>query len=460
MMFQSASANKRRKRPAIMALAVAGCMVLGLVGCSSGSSSTSSDSATSGAINWWGWTPEIGVGKEYIAAFNKVYPNIKVTYKQVAVANYDAAIRPALASSVGPDVFNMAPGGGIGSIDSYQGSAVDLAPVVQAALGNDWKSKVAPIGPAGLTTSNGKLAALSVGSTFAGSMWINPDLFAKFHLTPPKTLPDWVSVCAAFKSHGVTCYEQGAADPGFNQDMLHAIADSIQPGLWSKASTGQAKWTDPVFVKAWTIFHSMFSNGIMQPGALGVQQYPDVNNAFLSGKTAMVMMGTWYNQYSTVDSVTAAVSASGVANAKPFAMVTIPFPDVAGAGHPAPLFGDADYGLAVNTKSKSPKAAETFVTWLGTNTDAQQVVANAMNDISALSATSPQFSKIKLVDAAQQKPALQALITKAGSTTEPRLGLINAKLGQALGVASASVAEGKATPAQAVATLQSSVATG
>ncbi len=460
-MFQSSSA-KRRRSSVVVALAVAGTMALGLAGCGSSSSgsSNSGDSATAGSINWWGWTPEIGVGTQYIAAFNKVYPNIKVTYKQVAVANYDAAIRPALASSVGPDVFNMAPGGGIGSIQSYEGSAIDLAPVVQAALGNDWKSKVAPIGPAGLTTAKGKLAALSVGSTFAGSMWTNPDLFVKYHLTAPKNLADWVSVCAAFKSHGVTCYEQGAADPGFNQDMLHAISDSIQPGVWSKASTGQAKWTDPVFVKAWTIFKTMFSSGIMQPGALGVQQYPDVNNAFLSGKTAMVMMGTWYNQYSTVASATAAVSASGVANAKPFAMVAIPFPDVAGAGNPAPLFGDADYGLAVNTKSKSPKAAETFVTWLGTNTQAQQVVSNAMNDISALSSVSPQWSNIQLVDAPKQKPALQALIKQAGATTEPRLGLINAKLGQALGVASASVAEGKATPEQAVATLQSSVAKG
>lgn len=458
-MFPS-SFTRRRKPSVIVTLAAACTIAIGLVGCGSGGSSNSGDSATSGSLNWWGWTPEIGVGEQYIAAFNKVYPNIKVIYKQVAVANYDAAIRPALASSVGPDVFNMAPGGGIGSIESYEGSAIDLTPVVQAALGTDWKSKLAPIGPTGLTTSKGKLAALSVGSTYAGSMWINPDLFSKYNLSPPKTMAEWVSACAAFKSHGVTCYEQGVADPGFNQDMLHAISDSIRPGIWTKASTGNAKWTDPVFIKAWTIFQSMFSNGIMQPGALGVQQYPDVNNAFLSGRTAMVMMGTWYNQYSTVASASAAVAAAGVANAKPFAMVTIPFPDVAGAGNPAPLFGDADYGLAVNTKSKSPRAAETFVTWLGTNTDAQQVVSNAMNDISALTSISPQWSKIQLVNAARQKPALQALIKQAGSTTEPRLGLVNAKLGQALGVASSSVAEGKATPEQAVATLQSTVEKG
>lgn len=451
--------RNRRRLTAALGLMVAAASAVGLVGCSSGGGS-SSDSASSGSITWWGWTPEIGVGKQYIEAFNKVHPDIKVTYKQVATASYDSAIRPALASSVGPDVFDMAPGGGIGSIDAYQGSAVDLTPVVESALGSDWKSKVAAIGPAGLTTKDGKLAALSVGSTFAGPIWINPDLFAKYQLTPPKTFDDWVNVCETFASHGVTCFEQGAGDNGFNQDLLHAISDSIHPGLWSQAVAGKAKWTEPDLVKALGVFKSMFSDGIIQKGALGVQQYPDVNNDFLAGKTAMVMMGTWYMQYSTEAGATAAVSAAGVSGAKPFPMVSIPFPDVTGAGNPAPLFGDADYGLAVNTKSKHQKAAETFVTWLATNQDAQQTVANALNDISSLSGVSPSWSDVKLVDASQQQASLQALIASASAITEPRLGDIGTALGQNIGVALQSVAAGKASPDQALATLQKSATQG
>lgn len=457
MMLKSTSGRGRRSA-ILLAIGLASTLTLGLAACSpSGGGQSSEDSATKGNVTWWGWTPEIGVGKKYIAAFNEVYPDIKVTYKQVAVATYDAAIRPALASSVGPDVFNMAPGGGIGSVGSYEGSAIDLTPVVKKALGSDWKSKVSSIGTTGLTTSSGKLAALSVGSTFAGPLWINSELFAKYDLTPPTTLDEWLRVCAAFTSHGVTCYEHGAGDNGFNQDLLHAISDSIEPGLWTKASTGKAKWTNPVFVKAWTIFEDMFSNGIMQRGALGVQQYPDVNNDFLSGKTAMVMMGSWYMQYSTVEGATAAVSAAGVANAKPFAAVNIPFPDVAGRGNPAPLFGDADFGLAINSKSKSQNAAKTFVTWLATDRKAQQVVSNALNQISALSDISPQWDELKLVDSAKQQPSLQKLIDRTTTVTEPRLALMNAKLGQALGVAASSVAGGKAKPAEALATLQAVV---
>jgi raffinose/stachyose/melibiose transport system substrate-binding protein len=332
---------------------------------------------------------------------------------------------------------------------------VDLTPVISKALGSSWKSKVAAIGPAGLTTTGGKLAALSVGSTFAGSVWINPTMFAKYDLTPPKTFADWVTVCKAFAAKGATCFEQGAGDNGFNQDLLHAISDSIKPGVWTKAVAGKVKWTDPTLAKAMTVFKSMFGNGIIQKGAVGVQQYPDVNNDFLAGKTAMVMMGTWYMQYSTKAGATAAVSAAGVANAKPFPIVSIPFPDVTGAGNPAPLFGDADYGLAVNNKSKHQKAAETFVTWLGTNEAAQQVVANSLNDISALNAVSPKFADITLVDSSKQESTLQTLISSASKISEPRLGDVSTALGQAIGVALSSVAAGNATPSAALATLQS-----
>ncbi|HWG13886.1 MAG TPA: hypothetical protein VG268_11505 [Streptosporangiaceae bacterium] len=54
----------------------------------------------------------------------------------------------------------------------------------------------------------------------------------------------------------------------------------------------------------------------MESGALGLQQYPDANNAFMSGKDAMIMMGTWYMQYSTGAGMSAAISAAGVKNPK------------------------------------------------------------------------------------------------------------------------------------------------
>ncbi len=364
MMRSPDTRRRRRLLPvAVTVLAAAAA----LTACGTSSSSAGAGSATSGSITWWGWTPTNEGAQTYIKAFNKAYPGIHVTFKELTIAGYDAAMRPALASSVGPDVFDIAPGGGIGSIAELAPDTTNIAPAIAKALGPGWKSKIAPIGPAGLTTPSGKLAALPIGSTFAGNLWINQDLFRKYGLTPPTTLASWAHVCSVFKQHGVGCFVQGAGQVAFNQDTLQEIADSVQPGVWTKASKGQLSWDNPTIVKALTIWKQMFTDGIMEPGALGVQQYPDASNDFMSGKYAMVMMGTWYMQYATQAGMPAAIAAAGVGDPKPFTLVAIPFPDVAGAGNPATMFGDADYGIAVNRKSSHQAAATTFAVWLTTS---------------------------------------------------------------------------------------------
>jgi ABC-type glycerol-3-phosphate transport system substrate-binding protein len=425
-----------------------------LAACASSGTKASSGSATSADITWWGWTPTVQGADAYIKAFNEAYPDIHVTFKEITIAGYDAAMRPALASSVGPDVFDIAPGGGIGSIAELAPDTTNIEPAIAKALGPGWKSKIAPIGPAGLTTSSGKLAALPIGSTFAGNLWINQDLFSKYGLTAPTTLASWVHVCSVFKAHGVGCFVQGAGQVAFNQDTLQEISDLVQPGVWTKASKGQLSWDNPTIVKALTIWKQMFTDGIMEPGALGLQQYPDANNDFMAGKYAMVMMGTWYMQYATAAGMPPAILAAGVGNPKPFTMVAIPFPDVAGTANPATMFGDADYGIAVNNRSAHQAAATTFATWLTTSTAGQQVVANLLNDIPSVTGVQPDWTTVKLVTDSVQRANLQHLIDETTTSTEPRLSLVSANLQQAIGVASTTVAAGSATPAQAAATLE------
>ena len=448
------AAQHGRGRRLVTALVCAAGTVaaLGLAACDS-SGDTPAGSATSGSINWWGWTPDAGPAKQYIELFNKEYPDIKVTYKQLAIADYDAALRPALASSVGPDVFGVAPGAANGSVEVYHVNAADLKPAVEKSLGAGWKDQLAPIGVDSMTV-NGKLVGVSVGSTFAGIVWINKDLFDKFNVKPPTTLPEWEQACATFKANKVGCFVQGAAQTAFNEDTIQAISNNIEPGLWVKAIDGEVPWTHPTIVKAFGIWKQLFDKGIMQEGALGTQQYPDANNAFMSGKYAMVMMGTWYMQYATVPGMTAAISAAGVAAPKPFTQMAIPFPDVAGTGNVGGIYGDADYGLAVNAKSKNRAAATTFATWLGTSKAGQQLVANVLNNIPALTSVQTDWAAAQLVNADVQKPMLEELITKAGKTSEPRLATVSADLQTAIGEASTKLASGDATPEKAAQDLQ------
>ena len=184
-----------------------------------------------------GLEPSAQAAQADIAAFNKVYPHIKVNYKLLPVTGVAEAMRPGLAAgALGPDVFDVTPGP---ELTSWGEFALDLTPAVEKALGPDWKAKLAAGGINTLTTSSGKFAALSIGSIFAGTLWINENLFQKYGVTPPTTLSQWVSDCAVFKAHGVGCFVQGVASLGFSQDTLQEIADSVSPGTWTEADRGE-----------------------------------------------------------------------------------------------------------------------------------------------------------------------------------------------------------------------------
>jgi raffinose/stachyose/melibiose transport system substrate-binding protein len=228
----------------------------------------------------------------------------------------------------------------------------------------------------------------------------------------------------------------------------------VEPGLWTKASKGEARWNDPGIVKTLSIWKELFTSGIMQEGAIGYQQYPDANNDFLTGKYGMVMMGTWYTQYTTTKAMTAALAAAGVSNAKPFPILPVTFPDVAGAGNTSEMYGDADFGLAIAAKSKNRAAAETFVKWMATTKQGQQTIADQLNDTPSLKSAQPNYDNIEFVDPAIQREPVEELVLKAGDVTEPRMSLLNTDVQAAMLAAATSVATGEATPQEAADTLQ------
>lgn len=444
--------RKARARSLAVVAAVAA-VGLSLAGCSGGSPTTSAGSATKGDITWWGWTPTTALASNLIKEFNKQYPDIHVTYKNFQDQAFSSALRPALASNVGPDVFDTLVGGSGAAISIYGVDAVDLTPAITKLRGSDWKKDLYPAGVKDFTVG-GELKGVPVGKVTSGFMWMNAQLMDKLKLKAPTTLSQWASECKTIRAAGYGCLTEGVDSAGFEVDTLHSIANSVDPGYWTKATNGTAKWTAPQMVKTLSIWKELDTDGILNPGALGIQQYPDANNNFLSGKSAFVQMGTWYRQYADVAGLTAGLEAAGVsASTAKIPIVPIAFPNV--GGHVGELFGDPDYGVSVNKKSKEIPAATTFALWLGATQQGQQAIANNLDEDPVLETVKADLSKVKLVDPAVQSPYLNSLATTLEKgVTEPRLANISAGLDQALEVAASSVLGGQATPAQAAATLQ------
>ncbi len=416
-----------------------------LSGCSSSKKTEDTSSETSGEVVWWGWTPGSPTNEKYIAEFNKEYPNIKVTWKQTSIDDYDAAIRPALANGEGVDAFEVSAGSGNGGIQVFGGQAIDLTDAVKKALGDDYKDK---LNEASITTMtvDGKLKALGVGTVYSGNLWINQDLFDKYNVKVPTNFEEWKTACETFRANGIEGFVQGAGQGAFNIDTFHAIADNVNPGTFTKATRGEVEWTDASIVKALELWKKLFDDGIMQDGALGLQQYPDANNLFMSQKAAMVMMGSWYTSNTLPDTMKAAIESASSTEA-PFTLIPINFPDIAGTGNTGSMFGDLDYSTAVSATSKNIKAATTFAVWLGTSQTGQQMIADSLNVVPSLKSATPDWDNVKLVNPEKQNDAIKNYIQNSmNSSDNPRFAGINADMNQSMMDVLAGVAGGTITP--------------
>jgi ABC-type glycerol-3-phosphate transport system substrate-binding protein len=447
-MFQRLT-KSRRRTIAVSASALAA--LVALTGCSAGGGGT--DSATEGSIEWWGYSPEAEIAELYIAAFNEEYPDIEVTYKPIPDLDYTAALRAGLVAPDGPDVFDLATNP-VASVDVFGDFAIDLSDDMVELLGSDWKDKTSQLGQSAFTTEDGRLVAASMGFVSAGVLQINKDLFDEYGLEAPTTMDEWVNVCDTFRAGGVQCFALGAAFAILNTDFLHSIANSVEPGAWDEAARGERDWDEPWLVESLEIWKKLQEVGIFEPDALGLMQVPDSTNQFISGQAAMIQMGTWYNVNYSEENMLGQISAAGVASPEAFTMETIAFPDVAGTGAEVARFGDADIGLAVSAKSKSPKAAATFALWLAASDEGQQEVANRLDQTPDRIGITPDWDTITLVNPEVQLPILEELYTTQYDVSESRFRLLSPAVVQALSDATTSVLEGTTSPADAASAVQ------
>lgn len=442
----------KRTRTVVAVVTLAMLMSTVLAGCGGSKKTEDTSSETSGEVVWWGWTPGSPTNEKYIEEFNKEYPDIKVTWKQTSIDNYDATLKPALANSEGVDAFEVSAGSGNGGVQVFGGQAIDLTDAVKKALGDDYKDKLNEASISTMTV-NGQLKALGVGTVYAGNLWINQDLFDKYNVKVPTTYDEWKEACKIFKDNGIEGFVQGAGQGAFNIDTFHAIVDNVNPGNFTKATRGELEWTDDSIVKALELWKGLFDDGIMQKGALGIQQFPEANNLFMSQKAAMIMMGSWYTSNTLPETMEAAID-SASSTEKPFTMIPIDFPDVAGTGNTGTMFGDLDYSTAVSATSTNLKAATTFAVWLGTSQSGQQIIADSLNVVPSLKTATPNWDKIKLVNPEIQNEKVKSYIENSMNSEEnPRFGGINADMNQAMMDVLAGVAGGTIAPKDGAAQL-------
>jgi alpha-glucoside transport system substrate-binding protein len=271
-----------RTRIAIVAaVAVAtALLVAGLAGARTSSPATAHQNlAVSGSISFDGiWTAaEATAFGKVIAAFNKVYPNVKVHYKPVG-NNVPTVLATAIAGGHPPDMADIAQPGLIKQL-AQQGH---LKPITYA------KSTIAAnFAPAWqqLGTVNGKLYALVFKAANKSTYWYNVPVFKSAGVKAPKTWAQLQSAAKTLKSSGVPAYSLCGASGWTLTDMFENIyLRTYGTAKYNALSAHKIKWTDASVTKALkTMGQVLGDTGNLAGGSSGSLQtdFPTcVTNAF------------------------------------------------------------------------------------------------------------------------------------------------------------------------------------
>lgn len=292
---------RRRRLKRIFRLGC-GVAVAGLLAAACGSGGSSSGASGTLKIITWVNPPAVDAFKKIDAEFEKKYPDIKVqlqtaadvegpylTLQETSVDSSSADIitnvQPLQELPLNPTRANMttwqfwsthgvfAPLNGQSFLNNYAGDALTSE------------------------TYNGKVYGIMAGSYQEG-IFYNKAIFARYHLSPPTTWNQFLTVLNTLKSHGVTpmYIGLGGVGPVYLQYLYYELMISDwyphAPGgnLAKDLENGTVTWTNPYFTQAMNQEKQLAQ--YLEPNYTGVP-WEGMPGAFAKGQAAMLPDGSW-----------------------------------------------------------------------------------------------------------------------------------------------------------------------
>jgi glucose/mannose transport system substrate-binding protein len=245
---------------------------------------------------WWSSQSEARAFDKLRSGFTSRYPAVEVLQSTRSPDEQRASLWQDIKEDP-PDTFPCLLGvGGVERFVRYDGADVANSPFIaldELAAAHGWREKISPNVVSGLEV-DGSLYALPVDVHRINTVLYNVAIFARYGLTPPRTLEDFYAVCEALeRSHVVPV--AGAAD-GWTVSAL--VFDSLLPAV----SPGKVLATRD-FLRGQSAQPDADAGFLAALGeAVKVLRYVDVipgddwSRAVArvgNGEAAMVFMGDW-----------------------------------------------------------------------------------------------------------------------------------------------------------------------
>jgi multiple sugar transport system substrate-binding protein len=426
--------------------ALAGFTVLTLAACggSSGSSSAAapaSGSATSASIVWEA-SPLSGTGANdartvLINAFEKQYPKIKVTLVSAPTDTdtYRATVATQISGGAStPDVF-------MGDVIwPAQFGAHQLAVPLSKYLPSSYWTRFAP----GLVTGASYKGAVYGSPLFEdqGFLYYRKDLLAKNHMSVPTTWEQLETDAKTLASNGSVKYGfvwEGDSYEGLTCNFMEYLTDA--GGSPTNTSYTTATLNSAAALKAVTFMRSLITSGA-SPAAVTTFQEPQAMSTFGDGNAAFLR--NWDYAYD------AAITPASGGKLKASQVGVAPLPTFAGQQYPG-YSNIGGWNLYINPHTKNLNADLTFIQWMS-GTTAQDILSQKYGFISTVTAVRSAPSTIASNPNFAVVPKTKLVPRPAGTPEYPALSTaIYTNVNGALA--------GSATPAAAVAAMQSSATT-
>ncbi|RZS82977.1 raffinose/stachyose/melibiose transport system substrate-binding protein [Motilibacter rhizosphaerae] len=289
---------QRRRLLAVLAAAPLALAACGGSGGGNGGGSPSSQPKTLKLWHYEGPTSAMGVAwNQAIKVFQQEHPGVTVKFEEKGFEQIQQTAQMVLNSDGGPDIMEYNKGNATAGLLSSQGLLTDLT---AEATKRGWDKKL----NTGLQTTakydakgvmgSGKWFGVPNYAEFV-EVYYNKDMFAKYGLQVPKTLADFESVMAAFKSKGVTPLAVGGAEyPA--QQIVYELALSKADRDWVNAYQTYTKKVDfkgPEWTSGAQTFADWVKKGFISKDSTSIKA-EDMGVSFENAKYPIMISGSWW----------------------------------------------------------------------------------------------------------------------------------------------------------------------
>ncbi|MEK3914350.1 extracellular solute-binding protein [Paenibacillus sp. FSL H7-0331] len=295
--------------------------------------------------NWSSPNADNQLYKERIQKFMAANPDIKIEAQDIPSAQYRTKLRTEAAGNSMPDMFILFPGI---EMDPYIDAKV-LMPLDE--IMDTWKNILPAQALAGYNV-DGKQYAIPTKMTFVDIVYYHKDMLAKVGYNQfPKTYTELLDLVKKLKASGVVPIGIGNKNRWpLQSTVLSTVEDRIAgTEFLTKVKQGQAKFTDPDFIKSLAVFDELnkleaFNADLNTMDEVQQQDY------FLQKKAAITMTS------STIDTKFRVSNPEGGDN---IGVALFPTID-GGKGTAGKSAGVVQYGIGLSKELKGAKKEAAF----------------------------------------------------------------------------------------------------